>query len=79
MSAGGDRKNSYTSPHCLQTLRALSPSVFSQRSLTPVRVQAGQFPRQPLIVRASLPRLGFGIMMLLHINSVSKYYLRTAL
>jgi hypothetical protein len=51
----------YTSPQRLQTFKVFSPSDFSQRSLTPVRVQAGQLPRQPFRARASFPRLGFGI------------------
>ena len=47
--------------HCLQTLIGLSSPVFSQRSLTPVRLHDGHVPRHALIVRASFPRFGFGI------------------
>jgi hypothetical protein len=49
----------------LHTLSFLSPSVFSHKTLTPVRLQMGHVPRQPFIDLTSLPRFGLGIEILL--------------
>jgi hypothetical protein len=48
-------------PQILQTFNLLSPSVFSHKSLTPVRLQDGQVPRQSFVIFAFFPRFGLGI------------------
>ena len=45
----------------LQIFNFLSPSVVSQRTLTPVRLHNGQVPRHPATAFAFFPRFGFGI------------------
>jgi len=55
--------------HLLHTLRVTSPSFFSHNILTPVRLHDGHVPRQPLVVRASLPRFSLGMIRLLSLLS----------
>jgi hypothetical protein len=55
-------------PHILQTFNLFSPSAFSHKSFTPVRLQDGQVPRQSFTTFASLPRFGLGMIYLLSTN-----------
>jgi len=56
-----DNVAAYALPHCLQTIFLSSPMVFSHKIFTPVRLHAGQVPRQFGVDLTPLPRFGLGI------------------